>query len=288
MKKFLLSLALASVVSAQAQIADDKNCFNHLSVGLGVGTTGVSIELGTPICPFVTMRAGVDIMPKFTITNHFDYDRPEALDKVPIYLLEHRYINIPEYGAKVEVKGKPYKTQGKLLFDIYTGKNSMFHVTVGATFGSSTIASVRATDKAIRAVEQYNADITPGPDGQSMIQPEDDPQYKDGIKIRVEGYSVTPNEGRVRIDAVTNAFRPYIGFGVGRTVPRKRVGCKFDMGVEFWGKPKVVDHYANNGKGHTITADEPGITKDFRDVIKVLNKIPVYPTLKFTVFGRIF
>lgn len=281
MKKFLLTLALAGTLSAQAQLLDDKNQFNHLSVGLSLGTTGIGFEVGTLICPYVGVRAGVDFMPKFTVKNHFDYDRPSVLNNVNPELLETRYVNIPEYGASVDVKGKPNKTQGKILFDIYPGKNTMFHFTVGATFGSSVLASVRATDRAIAAIELYNSDIKNG-----LVVPE--PNYPDGFSVELEGYKLTPNEGRIRLDAKVNGFRPYLGFGVGRTVPRNRVGCKFEMGVEFWGKPKLVDAYANGGDGHIISEDEPGISGDFKDVVKILNKIPVYPTLKFTIFGRIF
>lgn len=290
MRKLFIALALTASVAASAQIADDSNKFNHLSVGAGVGTNGISLELGTTLCPVVTMRAGVDIMPKFKINNSIDYDRPEVLNNVPAELLNERYVNIPEYGAHVDIKGTPGMTQGKLLFDIHPGKNSMFHFTVGAYFGGRNMVSAKALDKTIAAVELYNHDITTiGPDGiHTIVEPEDDPKYKDGIKIDLEGYNLTPNKGRIELDGRINAVRPYIGIGVGRTVPRKRVGCKFEFGAQFIGKIKVVDKYGDGGKGHVITADEPGISSDFKDVIDILNKIPVYPTLKLTIFGRIF
>ncbi|MBQ0021146.1 MAG: hypothetical protein KBT39_11580 [Bacteroidales bacterium] len=281
MRKLFIALALTASVAAQAQIEDDKNVFNHLSVGLNVGTSAIGFEVGTTVCPFVTMRVGADFMPKFTVKNTLKYDRPAVLNNVTPQLLEERYVNIPEYGAEIDVKGKPNFNQGKVLFDIYTGKNSMFHFTVGAYFGSSRFASVKAVDKTIAAVELYNSDIKNG-----YILPE--PGYENGINIDLEGYNLTPNKGRAQLDVKINGFRPYIGFGVGRTVPRKRVGCKLDVGVEFWGKPEIIDKYANDGKGHVITKDEPGISKDFQDVIKTVGKIPVYPTLKFSIFGRIF
>ena len=38
-----------------------------------------------------------------------------------------------------------------------------------------------------------------------------------------------------------NAFRPYIGIGIGRSVPRNRFGVSGELGVQFWGKPKVYE-----------------------------------------------
>lgn len=280
-KKVLLALALTSCISAQAQLADDKNCFNHLSVGLSIGTPGIGFEVGTTINPILTLRAGMEFMPKFTVDNHFNFDRPKILNNVSQELLEERYVNIPEYGARLDVKGTPNKTQGKVFLDIYPSKNTIFHFTVGATFGSSTLATVKATDKKIAAIELYNEDVRNG-----ILQAE--PNYPNGFNIDLEGYNITPNKGRVRLDAKVNAVRPYVGFGVGRTVPQKRVGAKFELGIEYMGKAKVIDAYADNGNGYTITQDTPGISEDFKDVIKYIDKVPVYPTLKLTIFGRIF
>lgn len=277
MKKILIALALITSTVANAQIADDKNQFNHLSLGVNMGTNGIGFELGTTITPIIAVRAGMDFMPQFNINTNIDYDRPEVLNKVPQQLLEERYVNIPEHGAQAKFKIRPFMTQGKLLFDIYTSKNSMFHFTIGAYFGSSTIAKGRCAEKAIAAIELYNQDIKNG-----LIEPEDG--YEDGFHIDMEGYKIGTNQGRAQLYAKVNSVRPYIGIGVGRTVPRHRFGCKFDFGVQFWGKPRLYDKYNND---HEITKSEPGISKDFKDGLDIANKVTVYPTLKFSVFGRI-
>ena len=281
MRRLLVAVLSLVTISVSAQIENDKNVFNHLSVGLNLGTRGIGFEVGTTICPFVTMRIGGDFLPQFKVDKSINVDRPAALDKVPASILSERYVDIPENGVDINVTGKPNMNQGKILFDIYTGKNSMFHFTVGGYFGPSKAIRVKALDRAIAAVELYNQDIANG-----VIMPE--PGYEDGINIDLEGYSLTPDKGRVALDMKVNGFRPYIGFGVGRTVPRKRVGCKLDVGVEFWGKPEIIDRYGDGGKGHVITKNEPGISKDFQDVVKTVGGIPVYPTLKFSIFGRIF
>lgn len=268
-------------MSAQAQLKDDKNCFNHLSLGVSASTSGFGFEVGTTICPVLTLRAGMDFMPDVSVDADFNVDRPDVLKNVSHELLASRYVDIPDYGVDIPVTGILNKTQGKVFLDLYTGRNSTFHFTVGATFGNSPLASLKATDKAIAAVELYNADVRNG-----LIVAE--PNYPNGFDINVEGYNVTPNKGRVRLDAQMKSVRPYFGIGFGRSVPRKRVGAKFELGAEYMGNIKIVDVYANNGDGYTITQDTPGISDDFRDVLKYIDKVPVYPTLKLTIFGRIF
>lgn len=272
MKKIFLALALVAAMSANAQ-TDNKV---HVAVGVNLGTTGVGLEAATSICPNLDIRAGFDFVPQVEITSTAHYERPSALNNVPAELLATRYVNIPPYGADIDIKGKPFMSQGKVLFDIYPTKKTSFHFTVGAMIGSSEIAKLRAADKTVAAVELYNQDIKNG-----LIVAE--PGFPNGITIEFEGYAITPNKGRAEVDARVNSFRPYVGIGFGRSVPRKNIGCKFELGMEFWGKIKVVDKYGD----HEITEDEPNISSDLKDVLSILNKVPGYPCLKFSVFGKI-
>ena len=70
-----------------------------------------------------------------------------------------------------------------------------------------------------------------------------------------------------------------MGLGFGRAVPRKRLGFMVEMGVQFHGTPDV---YSNSG-----TMDEATIDTD-DTFTKVIDKLKVYPVLKFTLTGRIF
>lgn len=276
MRKLFIALSLLVAVAVQAQ--EDNVLFKHVSAGLNLGTNGIGFEVGTTLTPILEMRAGMDFMPNININKTLKYDRPKELNNVPGELLNERYVNIPEYGAKVDIRIKTFLTQGKVLFDIFTSKESSFHFTVGAYFGNSVIGKGRCADKTIAAVELYNQDIKNG-----LIKAE--PQYPDGIKIDMEGYSLGHDQGRAELQAKVSSFRPYVGIGFGRTVPRKhRLGCKFDFGVQFWGAPKLYDKYNND---HQIKKSEPGLSKDFQDGLDIAEKVSVYPTIKFSLFGRI-
>ena len=75
-------------------------------------------------------------------------------------------------------------------------------------------------------------------------------------------------------------FRPYLGLGFGRAVPKGRLNFGFELGVQFMGKMKV---YSN---GNPL--DELTDVENDDDWKKVMDKLKVYPVLKFTLSGRIF
>lgn len=258
-----------ATLMASAQIRDDKNIFNHLSVGAGIGTNGISVEVGTTVLPFITVRTGLDIMPRISYSDKLNIDKPSDWNNLaPI--VKKAYL--PSDNWKVDLEGSMKSVSGKLLFDIYTGKNSIFHFTVGAFFGGKELVNVKARGEALAALETYNRDVENRIPGVGTE------------KFLAEGYELGVDKGRANIVAETKGFKPYLGFGVGRTVPRKRVGCKFEMGAMFWGKPTLKDVY----KDTKITKDDFNDKSDVRDAFDIIDKLSVYPTLKVSIFGRIF
>ena len=104
----------------------------------------------------------------------------------------------------------------------------------------------------------------------------------DEIGLTVGDYQLTPDiNGNVRATLKSNNFKPYVGLGFGRAVPKKRIGFKFDLGAMFWGSPEVIDH-----NGVSLTKQN----WDGKDggAFKTISKIKVYPVLNFRLCGRIF
>ena len=228
-KHLLVLMAAAfTAVSTYAQEEEDKNIFNHLSVGVTAGTPGIGGDVAMPICNYVQVRAGFAMMPKF----------------------------------KFSTVGF---ANGKLLFDIYPFKKSAFHITAGAYFGGgSIIKAYNKEDGLLKDVADYNRR---NPD--------------DLIGYELGDYLLTPDaNGNVNAEIKTSGFRPYIGIGNGRAVPKKRIGFMFEVGVMFWGTPKI---YCN---GDELTNEDLG--SDSGDVVEVLSKLKIYPVINFRLCGRIF
>lgn len=255
-KLLFVSLAMVfTAVGAQAQ-ESDKNCFNHLAVGVSVGTTGIGIDVATPICNYVQMRAGVDFVPNIKFSTDLDIDAP----------------NVPNYTIpnEIEVEGKVGFTNGKLLFDVYPFKKSSWHITAGAYFGSSKIVKAyNKQDGLLSDLAKYNNDVENGVlPGMSKV----------GVELG--DYLLEPDDdGNVNAYIKTASFKPYLGIGYGRAVPKKRIGFMFDLGVQFWGTPKV---YCND---HRLTEDD--VDGDDGGIMKTLSKVKVYPVINFRLCGRI-
>lgn len=280
MKKcfFVVVAMLFTSVAANAQLRDDKNMFNHLSLGLNLGTGGIGFEVGTVCTPYLGLRAGFEAIPSFTVS-------PKGIANIHVNLPDD-YKNLPteiknEYPAQEDMefdgKGKVTMKNGKFLVDIFPGKNCMFHFTVGFYAGTRQVGNLIASqvefgaEPNLEVVERYNRDInTPGTMVYGRGLTPIDVNMEDGTPLFYMGNAV-PAEIRV------NPVKPYFGIGVGRTVPRKRVGVKGELGVMYWGTPRIY-----NGINNITECSE------IRDVTKVSNKIPVYPMLKITIFGRIF
>ena len=76
-------------------------------------------------------------------------------------------------------------------------------------------------------------------------------------------------------------FRPYVGLGFGRAVPKKRLGVMFELGVQFHGKPDVYTDYGN--VNNLLDEVDPDDTFS-----KIMDKLTVYPVMKIRLCGRIF
>ena len=89
------------------------------------------------------------------------------------------------------------------------------------------------------------------------------------------------NNGNVSGGLKVSGFRPYLGLGFGRAVPKKRVGVMFELGVQFHGKPEV---YTDSGDVKDLLNE---IDED-DTFTKIMDKLTVYPVMKIRICGRIF
>lgn len=272
--KRILSICTILFVCATAQsqftqTLKEHNIFNHLGIGAGVGTTGISVEVGTTITSWVQFRAGADIMPKFKFNTNLD------LEEYGITDYEYNYPR-PTLN-NVDVQGKISNTLGHFLFDVFPfTKLSSFHVTVGAYFGGKQVIKAYNTSghNELKDVYMFN---------HRLGEYSGVPMSEGKIGASLGDYFIEPDaNGNLAASIKVNDFRPYVGLGFGRIVPKSRINCLFDLGVQFWGKPQVWNDINNEHLTMEHANGEDG------GIIKFASKVSVYPVLNIKIVGRIF
>lgn len=240
----LCALVVLSVISVHVSAQKELGIFNSLSVGVSAGTTGIGVDVATPITPRFAIRGGVSFMPGFNINTDVDVE-----------------LSDPELGSRtssLDIKGGMGRATGELLVNYYPFLNSSFFATAGAYFGGPKLMKI---DGHSDELEEY---IKEGGNANIVIGDQTIPVDKNGNVA-----------GGLKV----SGFRPYIGVGFGRAVPKKRIGVMFELGVQFHGTPKVY-----------TSAGELGSTSDEGDdsFTKIVDKLTVYPVMKVRFCGRLF
>ncbi|MBO7051121.1 MAG: hypothetical protein J6W24_00410 [Prevotella sp.] len=266
MKKSFIIACLCTICGTQAHA--ESNIFNHLGAGLEVGTTGIGFEVAAPITDYVQVRAGMAIMPSFKVKDikvnvNVDDRQWSELQTVTGYQGDR--------PTNVKLDTKVTKADFKLLFDVFPFRKSSFHVTAGFYAGKSQLLDVYTTNNAdaFQAITEYN----------EMVD------ATDQIGVQVGDYLLTPNGERVRGFVKVKGFKPYVGFGFGRAIPKKtRLAFAFDLGVQFWSTPKF---FIEQQQGQ-VEVTKQDVGNDDGGFVKTMSKITVYPCLNFRLTGRIF
>ena len=276
MKKLLIACMLLAGGFAQASAQElspkDFGYFNHLSGGIVLGTEGIGIEVAAPITYDFAVRMGYSLMPKFKYSKGLNLNENKgAFTK-----------------DRVDIGGKLNMGDFKLLVDWYPFRTSSFHATAGFFIGRSTVVKIDNKEPFVKDNYKGVAGIELG------VYDPSNPQSESRYTLMTD-----PN-GDIKGELEVNAFKPYLGVGFGRAVPKGRIGVQFDLGIQFWGKPelKANMNYVDRETGENVTSFEPvkrgRITnpdsdyQDLKDAVKTIQKIRVYPVLNIRINGRIF
>ena len=288
MKKLLVIFSFLgmSLTPASAQ-EDDQLIFNHLGIGISVGTTALGISASIVLTPYFGIRAGINIWPIIKLRSNMHLgsriqnwetgDLVKYVEELNAVLSEDQQVPM-EMPELVSLHVKPKLTAGHILVDYYPfPRRSNFHLTTGFHLGTGTVVNLHNRhDGSLMAVTAWN-NAMKNPDAQDVVQ-----EYGlEPVGLILGDYFIVPDEdGNIDAKIKVSGFRPYLGLGFGRAVPRKRIGCQFDLGVQFWGSPKVVVN------GETLQADRVGDQLD--DALSIVSRIKVFPVVSFRLVGRIF
>lgn len=237
---FMMVLS-ALPVKAQDRV-DEFGIFDHVSLGLTLGTTGIGLDVAAPVTDYVQVRAGYNFFSGFKYKEDVNY---------------RTLANVKQ--GKIEIEGKNYMSTAHLLFDVYPSRDGAFHFTAGFCLGTDEVVDVENTTP-VRGLER----------GAGLVIGD--------YKIHFDANGIA--HGNIKV----NKFRPYVGIGFGRSVPRKRFGVSGDLGVQFWGKPKMYERQA----GGDVELKEEDFGDDGSRYYEIISKTSVWPVLNLRLTYRIF
>lgn len=126
-----------------AEKMNEHGVFNTIEIAANIGTTGLGLEIASPMTEWAKLRAGVDWMPQFTIPmsfgleNYMDGQINDKFDRVQGMMYEISGMTIDK---KIEMESKPTMTTFRLLVDIYPFKNNRhWHFTAGFFLGGNSV-----------------------------------------------------------------------------------------------------------------------------------------------------
>ena len=256
MKKALLVLLCAFTAFSKASAQKDFRILNHLSIGAEVSPLGIGVDASMPLTPFIDVQAGYTIFPGIKFNGSLGLNQPLGdLNKVPI-------------------KAKPIMKGGKALVNVMpVPMLTSLHVTAGIYFCSEDMMDIYNTElipqvaAANEAINTYNAA---------------NPEFKmQNIGAALGDYLLVPDEeGNINTKLKVKPVKTYFGIGIGRAVPKGRVGFKMDLGCLLWGKPQV---YCND-----VKVEDTNAGGDDAKLLKIITKLKVFPVLSLRVCGKIF
>ncbi len=249
-KTFAIILLTAAAVTATAQ--EFFGIANHLGAGLSVGTEGIGINVATNFTKWCDVGLGVNFMPGIKIGADVNVNE---------FRVDEGYV-IPAHTARI--KANMARTTVDLKASVYpfASLGSSFFVTVGASFGGSRIMKLHGHSDEIQ-----NAYV-------------EHPEIEGNIHATLDKYDLEFDrngdiDGKVKV----KGFRPYLGLGFGRQIPKSRLGFRFELGCQFMGHMKI---YQGEQQINELASEHTN-----SGLAKFIDKFTVYPVLKFTLTGRI-
>ncbi len=164
----------------------EHNIFQHLDISLTAGTTGIGIDVASPVGKYVQLRAGYEFMPRFTKRMKFDltingepaivydeqgYKQETTFTQMNDFLYEFTGYDVEDH---VDMIGKPTINNFKFLVDVYPfQQNKHWHFTAGFYWGPSRFAYAENAIEFMRtlnAVGMYNQMYNKAVHGEPLIK----------------------------------------------------------------------------------------------------------------------
>ena len=296
--------------------ATDKLLFNHLAIGISIGTEGASLDLALPIGHYVQLRAGMSYMPSIKLTKHFDASQTGStgtsnFDSITSILHD---ITGLQFDEQIDMKATTQFWNGKILVDVFPFKKKNWFFSAGLYFGPKqvmhienaaedmgTLIALSTFNNIYNKVEDAVANDNPAQIfGDISLTPQMMDQimsmgrlgiavgtYKQTTESHQAGdvYNMVPDEnGMIKLDVRSNIVRPYVGFGYRTAISRdKRSFFSVDAGILCWGTLKMITHDGTD-LIQEIDVTNP-MLKRYTDAV---NHLKVYPSVNIRFTRQIF
>ena len=291
-------------------------------------TEWAQLRLGYEFMPRFTKQMKFEMTINGKPARSYDEDgnRQETyFDKLKEFLYDFTGLDIEDHA---DMTGKATINNFKLLVDVFPFKgHKNWHFTAGFYWGPSQFAeAVNTTETMVSLVSAsiYNSMYEKAVNNEPLL---DFSKFTDmsGVYVKLpqeaaeklksfgrvgfavgtfshdvtdsygvehskgDMYIVEPDEdSMIRVNAKSNSIKPYIGFGYGGRLLKKRDDWKvsFDCGAMFWGG--TPDLYVVHD-GINLTKDvENYLNSQVDSYISLLKVFKVYPVLNFRLTKRIF
>lgn len=278
--------------------------FSQLEIGVNASTLGIGFDFATPINDYLSLRGGYTFMPKFTLSMEFgvgiEEDTPTAAEGEVVESKFDKMASIVEglTGSKVNdhvtMLAQPTMHNFKLLVDVHPFNNKHWRFTTGFYAGPSTIARVCNSSEDMPTLyaanmfnNMYEKAVIDEPviswNGMDLYAGEALLEYgRLGFAVgnRADGtvYKMEPNEYcMVGVEAHTNAFKPYLGFGY--SGGNGKTHLNLDCGLLFWGGvPDIITHDGTN-----LTQDITNIEGKMGQYMNLARRFTVFPMLSIGI-----
>lgn len=226
--------------------------FDHLALTAGLTTLGFTVEAVTPLVNHFYIKGGLNTFSYTTRQHRIALDDPYGL------------LN-EAFGQNVyyEMRGDARNVHGHLVVDYYPFKKGILYLSSGLYFGSTKLTARGSIT---------NKDGSPA----ELQSPYEWPA------LEFNGQKIDITNGQLNAElTLGNPLKPYIGIGVGRAIPRRRLGAKLEVGLLFAGKYTLKQNGVNV---ETMTTRE----HNFEDTDALMKIFEYYPMVKVQLNYRLF
>jgi hypothetical protein len=264
---FITSFVALFTLGMSAQ--DNMEPFKHLAVGVEAGLHGVGLEVAMPVHKHLVVRAGYNWVPSGDLVNaEFGIDTKDLKEAQqqydPIMHFQHKFGDEATINAGMQVGLQNLK----LMLNWYPFESSRFYLAGGFYYAANKNSFLSLHGN---TTEEDWAAL------QELRQKTGDDSYEIALEIGNEKYPVIEKDGcgYMQADYKYDPLKYYIGLGLGRSVPNKRVGLQFELGTMIYTGAKF---YLQDKE--IVMADA---AEQLGDQVKVISeyvtKFPLYPQL---------